>query len=126
MAVIILPASRFFGHGNSRALCKPAHRGRKIQMLVIHYESENRPTCPAAETMIGLALWIDVEGGRFLPVERAQRPPACSRAFQRKVRADDFDDIISFGDALDSFLRDAGHEYQITLRVNLARGRFNL
>ena len=95
-------------------------------MFVVHDETENRPACAAAEAVIGLALRVDVKGGRFFAMKRAQRPPARPGALKRKIGADDLDDIIGFGDALDGFLRDAGHNAQNTLRANLARGRFML
>jgi membrane-bound serine protease (ClpP class) len=56
-----------------------------------------------------LALRIYVEGRRFFPMKRAQRPPTGSGTLEGKIRVNDFDDVISFGDALDSFLRNAGH-----------------
>ena len=124
VTAIVLGASGLFDDGDSGALGEPANRRGKIQVFVFHDETKNRAPGAAAEAMIGLTLRIDMKGGRFFPMERAQRPPARSGALERKIGADDLDDIIGFGDTLDGFLGDAGHKSQNTLRANLARGRF--
>jgi hypothetical protein len=124
--VIIFEAAGFFDDRNSGALGKPSNRRRKVHVLIIHDESENGATRAATETMIGLTLWIDMKGRCFLAMEWAKRPPACPSALERKVGANHFNNVIGFGDALDGFLGDAGHNSQITLRPNLARGRFSL
>ena len=78
-------------------------------MFVFHHESEDGPPCTAAEAVIRLALGIHMEGRCFFPMEGTERPPATPSTLEGKIRTNDFDDIISFGNALDSFLRDAGH-----------------
>ena len=118
MTAIVLLTPGLFENGNSRALGEPTHRRGKIQVFVVHYETENRPAGTAAEAMIGLTLRVDVKGGRFFPMKRAERSPARPGALKRKIRSDDLDNIISFGHTLDGFLREARRP---KYAINLAR-----
>ena len=126
MTAIVPFAAGLLENGNSCALGEPAHRGGKIQVLVVHDETKNRPACTAAEAMIRLALRVDVKGGRLFAMKRTQSPPASPGALKWKIGANDLDNVIRLGDALDGFLGDARHKAQNTLRANLARGRFLL
>jgi len=78
VTVIILDVSGLFDHRDSRALSESTNRGGKIHVFVFHDEPEDRAPCAAAKAMIGLTLRINMKRGRFLPMERAQSPPAGS------------------------------------------------
>ena len=70
-------------------------------MLVIHHKTENTPPDPAAEAVKRLPLRADREGGRFFLMKRAERLEVRAGAFERKIRADHFDDVIRRRDLFD-------------------------
>ena len=72
-------------------------------MLIIHDEPENAAACAAAEAMKGLSARAHCERRRFLLMKGAERLEICSCAFQRKIGADYFDDIVCGGDLLNCF-----------------------
>ena len=113
VTAILLGASRLFDYWDSGALSEAMNGRGKIEVLVFHHEAKNRPPGTAAETVISLALRIDVKRRRLLAMERTQCPPARTRALERKIGADDLDNIAGFGDSLDGFLGDAGHRPKI-------------
>jgi len=99
MLPIIIPARpAFLDHWDARTRRQFLHRGGKIEMLVIHHEPENAAAGTAAETMKRLALLADVERGRFLLMEWAERLVTRTRALERKIRPDHLDDVVSGGD----------------------------
>src|SRR5262245_56885797 len=78
-------------------------------MLIIHHESEDAPTHATTETMKCLPAWAYHERRRSLLMKRTQRLEIRSRAFQREIRADHFDDVVRGGDLLDCFRRSRSH-----------------
>src|SRR6266540_3447123 len=78
-------------------------------MLVIHHESENAPTCTTTEAMKCLPARAYHERRRFLLMKWAERLEIRSRAFQWKIRADYFDDVVRGSDLFDCFRRDRSH-----------------
>ena len=93
----------FFDYGDPGARRELAHGCRKIDMFVIHYESENAAASATPETMKCLPTRVHHERRCFLLMKRAESLEISSRAFQREIRADDFDDIVPSGDLLDCF-----------------------
>ncbi len=122
VATIVIRAARFLDDGNPRTLGEAAHRADKVEMLVVHDETKNRPARTAAEAVIGLPLRVDVEGRAFLAMKWTERPPACARAFEREIRTDDLDDVVGFGDALDGFFGNAGHAAKLPCGSNRCEG----
>src|SRR6266700_5242156 len=89
-------------------------------MLVIHYESEDAPASATTETMKCLPARAHHERWRFLLMKWAERLEIRSRAFEWKIRADYFDDVVRGGDLLDCLRRDRSHARMIILpRLNL-------
>ncbi len=78
-------------------------------MLIIHHEPEDAPTHAAAEAMERLPARTHRERRRFLLMKGAERLVICARAFQRKIRADHFDNVIRGSDLLDCLRRDRSH-----------------
>src|SRR5437763_13457471 len=78
-------------------------------MLVIHHEPKDAPTCTATETMKCLPARAHRERRRFLLMKRTERLKIYSRAFERKIRADYFDDVVRGGDLLDCLRRNRSH-----------------
>ena len=72
-------------------------------MLVIHHEPEEAPACAAAKAMERLPARAHDERRRFLLMKWAERLEIRSRAFERKIGADYFDDVVCGGDLLDCF-----------------------
>src|SRR2546423_3329 len=103
MLSIFVRAAALFDDRDPGARRQFSHRRWKIDMLVFHQESENASTHAAAKTMKCLALWADVERGRFLLMERAKRLETRPGPFERKIGTDHFDDIVGRGDLLNCF-----------------------
>lgn len=82
-------------------------------MLVLHNKAENTSSGTASEAVVVLPGGVHMEGGRFLAMEGAKRPEARSCALERKIRADQIDDVIGIADALDCFLGDESHGLKI-------------
>src|SRR5664279_2301642 len=101
LAIVVAARPPLFDHGNSRPRRQLPHRCRKIEMFVIHYETKNTPANPAAEAMKRLPLRADREGGRLFLMERAERLEVRAGAFEGKVRADHFDDVVRRCDLFD-------------------------
>src|SRR5213076_2169918 len=78
-------------------------------MLVIHYESEDAPASATTETMKCLPARAHHERWRFLLMKWAERLEIRSRAFEWKIRADYFDDVVRGGDLLDCLRRNRSH-----------------
>jgi hypothetical protein len=100
---IFVCRATFFDYGDPSAHRELSHGCRKIDVLVIHYESENAAASAAAKTMKCLPTRAHHERRCFLLMKRAESPEIGSRAFQREIRTDDFDDIVPSGDLLDCF-----------------------
>ncbi len=78
-------------------------------MLVVHDEPKNAPARATTEAVKGLPARADHERGRFLLMKWAERLKICTRAFERKIRANHVDNIIRGSNLLDRFRRDRSH-----------------
>src|SRR5262249_48620881 len=91
---IFILCTAHFHHCNSSAGCELPHSRWKISMLVVHHEPENAPAHSTAKAMKGLAARADHERRRFLLMKWAKRFEIYPGAFERKIRADHFNDIV--------------------------------
>ena len=73
LAIVLAARAAFFDHRNSRARSELAHRRGKIEMLVIHHETENASAGAAAEAVKSLALRTDGKRRRFFLMKRTER-----------------------------------------------------
>src|SRR4029450_10475758 len=96
-------------HCNSSARRELPHSRRKIGMLVVHDEPENAPARATTKAMKGLAARADYERRSFLLMKWAERFEIYPGAFERKIRADYFYDIVRGSNLLDRFRRDRSH-----------------
>jgi hypothetical protein len=78
-------------------------------MLVIHDEPEDASTYTAAKAMERLPARAHHEGRRFFLMKGAERLEIRSRAFQRKIRTDHFDNVVRGGDLFDCLRRNRSH-----------------
>ena|SRR6266404_3827773 len=78
-------------------------------MLVIHDEPEDASTYTAAKAVERLPARTHRERRRFLLMKGAERLEVRSRALERKIRADHFDNVIRGSDLLDCLRRDRSH-----------------
>jgi len=78
-------------------------------MLEINHEPENAPAHATTKAMKGLAARADHERRRFLLMKWAKRFEIYPGAFERKIRADHFNDIVRRSNLLDCFGRDRSH-----------------
>ena len=101
--------ARLLDHRNASSRREFADGGWKIDMLVIHHKPEDAPACAAAETMKRLPARTHHERRRLFLMKGAERLEIGSRAFQRKIRTNYFDDIVRGRDLLDRFRRDRSH-----------------
>jgi len=90
-----------FNYRDANTRRQLAHCGRKIDVLVVHHKAEHASADPTSEAVKGLPLWTHMERRGFLLMERAKRLEIGPRAFERKIRADHFDNIVRRGDLLD-------------------------
>ena len=103
MLSIFIRGRAFLDNWNANARCQFPHGRWKIEMLVFHHEPENASADPAAKAMKCLALRIDVKRGRFFLMKRTERLEICAGPFQRKIRADHFDDVVGGRDLFYGF-----------------------
>ena len=82
-------------------------------MLVFHDEAEDASPGTASEAVVVLPGGVHMEGRRFLAMEWAKCAEARSRSLERKIRADQINDVIGIADALDCFLGDESHGLKI-------------
>ena len=75
----------------------------KIDVLVVHHKPEDAPARAAAEAMERLPAGANQERRGLLLVKRAERFEIRSRASERKIRTDHFDDVVRSRDLLDCF-----------------------
>src|SRR5947209_5975171 len=90
-----------------------SNRRRKINLFILHDEPEDTSTNPAAEAVKCLPLRIDVKRWRLLLMKRAKRFEIRSRALQRKIRSNNFDDIVCSCDLFDCF--GSNHRFDFSL-----------
>lgn len=121
-ALVIARCGGFLDDRDPGFLGQSADGGGEVDAFVFHDELEDAAARAAAEAVVGLLLRTHVERGGFLAVERAERAPAGAGAFEREVAADDLDDVIGRGDALDAFLGDAGHGRSVAEGANVRAG----
>ena len=93
----------FFDNWNTDARGEFSHGRWKIEVLVFHHEPENAPADPTTKAVKCLALRVDVKRRRFFLMEWTERLEICAGPFQRKIRADHFDDVVSGRDLLYGF-----------------------
>ena len=92
-----------FDYRDPGAGCEFTHGFWEIDVLVIHYETESAAASAAAKTMKCLPARAHHERRCLLLMKRAERFEIRSGAFQRKVRANHFDDVVCCRDLLDCF-----------------------
>lgn len=93
----------FIDYGNPGARRQFPHGCWKIDVLIFHYESESAATGATAKTMKRLSTRAHHKRRRFLLMKRAKRLEIRAGAFQRKICADDFDDVVRGRDLLNCF-----------------------
>ena len=96
------------GQCNAQLLRHQPHRLRKGDILDFLDKAEHIAGNSAAEAVKELAGSVDGKRRRLLLVKWAERLVVRACAFQRKIRADYFDDVIRRRDLLDCFRRN-GH-----------------
>ena len=101
LSIFRVARAALFDHRDPNARRQLAHGGRKIDVLIIHYKAENASAHPTSKAMERLSLRADMERRGFLLVKWANRLEICPCAFERKVGADHFDDVVRGGDLLD-------------------------
>src|SRR5450432_3908532 len=101
LTIIVAARPTLFDYGNSRTCRQLPHRGRKIEMLVIHNKAKNTPAHTAAEAVKRLPLGAHREGRCFFLMKGAERLEGGAGAFEWKIRADHFDDVIRRRDLFD-------------------------
>src|SRR2546421_21499 len=104
LAIVITCAARFY-NGDSHPSCEFANGRRKIDVLVIHYETEDAAARSAAEAMKGLPAWAHGERRSFLLVKRTKRFETCSCPLKWKIRANHLHDVVGRGDLLNCLRR---------------------
>jgi len=100
---IFICRTTFFDDGDSGPRCELVHGCWKIEVFVFHDESENAAASSAAKTMKCLPAGAHHERCCFLLMKWAERLEIRSRAFQREIRTDHFDDVVCRRDLLDCF-----------------------
>ena len=120
--LVILGGRGLFNDRNPGALCQTAHGGWKIEMLVFHHKSKHAASRAASEAVVILPRGVHMEGWGLLLMERAERTEARSRALERKIRADQINDVVRIADALDCFLGDESHNLKIPCGVSGREG----
>src|SRR5436309_3240396 len=106
---IFIRRGALFHHCNSGARRELPHSRWKIGMLVVHDEPENTPARATTEAVKSLPARADRKRRRFLLMKWAQRLEIYPGAFERKIRADYFYDIVRGSNLLDRFRRDRSH-----------------
>jgi hypothetical protein len=96
-------------HHNSGARRELPHSRWKIGMLVVHDEPENTPARSTTEAVKSLPARADRKRRRFFLMKWAERLEIYPGAFERKIRADYFYDIVRGSNLLDRFRRDRSH-----------------
>src|SRR6266496_2152106 len=109
LSIFGLARASLFNHRDPNARRQLAHGGRKIDVLIIHHKAENASAHPTSEAVKSLSLRTHMERWRFLLMKWAKRLEIRPRAFERKVRADYFDDVVRGCDLLDGSRRDCSH-----------------
>src|SRR5581483_7428823 len=92
---------------HARARGQLPQRLAELQVVALHDEGKGVAARAAAEALPGLSLGEDVEGGRLLAVERAERAVAAPGLPQRDGTADEIDQIDAGLDFLDGRRRHA-------------------
>ena len=101
LSILGIAWTPLFNYRDANTRRKLAHCGRKIDVLVVHHKAEHAPAHPTSEAVEGLPLRTHMERRGFLLMEWAKRLEIGSRAFERKIRANHFDNIVRRGDLLD-------------------------
>src|ERR1043166_412299 len=100
---IFIRCAALLHHCNSGARRELPHSRWKIGMIVVHDEPKNASAGATTEAVKGLPARADHERRRFLLMKWAERLEICSGAFERKIRAYHFDNIIRGSNLLDRF-----------------------
>jgi len=103
MESIFACCAAFFDYSDSGARRELAHGCWKIDVLVIHYESESAAASAAAKTMKCLPTRAHRKRGCFFLMKRAEGLEIRSRTFEREIGADHFDDVVCRRDLLECF-----------------------
>ena len=93
----------FFDDGDAGARGEFSCGSWKIDVLVIHYESEDAAASAASKTMKCLPARAYHERGCCFLMKRAESLKIRSRTFQRKIRTNHIDDVIGRRDLFDCF-----------------------
>src|SRR5581483_8861645 len=111
MAVLLAVGIVVEFDGDAGALGEAAHGVHERDALELLDEGEDVAALVAAEAVKNLALGIDVEAGRLLAVEGAERGEIGAGALEGHVGADDIDDVTGGANLLNRCGRNhAGHE----------------
>ena len=121
LAIVLAARAALFDHRNAGARRQFPHRGRKIDVLVIHDEAENASADAAAEAVKRLPLRTDRERRRLLLMKRAERLEIRARALERKIRADHLHDVVRGGDLLDVCVGIVPMAYSLFARLQRER-----
>jgi hypothetical protein len=95
---------------DARTLGKLADSTGEIDVLIVHYKSEDATSGTTTEAVESLSRWIHMKGGALLLVKGTEAPKASPRTFQREITADDLYDIAGLGDLLNTLFGDTRHE----------------
>jgi len=100
---IVVAADRapLFDYRDSGPRREFMNRRRKIEMLVIHHETEDAPADAAAEAVKRLSLRTHRERRGLLLMKRTKRLESGAGAPEWKIRSDHFDDVIRRRDLFD-------------------------
>ena len=103
MLSISVGARSFLHNRNSDPRRQFPHSRRKIDVLVFHDKTEDASPDTAAKTVKRLALWTDMKRWRFFLMKGAECLEIRPGAFQRKVGANYFHDVVCGRDLLNCF-----------------------
>ena len=87
---------------------KQLYRLRVVDAVDLFGKADGVSACPAAKAVEALGVRVDVEGGGFLAVERAQAPVQSALPLQLHIAAHQLHDVGTAGQFLNVFVWDHG------------------
>ena len=109
LPIVICAGTALFDYRNTNAGREFSHRGRKIDVLIIHDETKNTPAYATSETMKRLPLRTNCKRWRFFLMKWAERLESRSGAFEWKIGANHLNDIVRCGDLFDRLCWNGAH-----------------